>query len=53
MSFTQPGVNGIVYFVNGIRYEREGSVREDDRMGQNLEIEGKRLEIVKYAFDPF
>jgi AcrR family transcriptional regulator len=29
------------------------SVREDDAMDENIEIEGKKLEIVKYAFDRF
>jgi AcrR family transcriptional regulator len=48
-----PGVNDVVYFVNRIRYECEVGVREDDAMSQEVEIEGKKLEIVKYAFDRF
>jgi AcrR family transcriptional regulator len=39
--------------VNRIRYECGTGVREDDAMGQEVEIEGKKLEIVKYAFDRF
>jgi AcrR family transcriptional regulator len=46
-------VNSLVYLVNRIRYECGAGVREDDAMGQGVEIEGKKLEIVKYAFDRF
>lgn len=31
----------------------EAGIREDSAMSENVEIEGKRLEIVKYAFDRF
>jgi AcrR family transcriptional regulator len=46
-------VNDVVYLINRIRYECGTSIREDDAMGQKVEIEGKKLEIVKYAFDRF
>jgi AcrR family transcriptional regulator len=39
--------------VNRIRYERGAGVREDDAMSEDVELEGKKLEIVKYAFDRF
>jgi AcrR family transcriptional regulator len=46
-------VNVVVYLVNRIRYECEARVREDDAMSEDVELEGKKLEIVKYAFDRF
>jgi AcrR family transcriptional regulator len=46
-------VNDVVYFVNRIRYLCETRVREDDVMSEDMELEGKKLEIVKYAFDRF
>jgi AcrR family transcriptional regulator len=39
--------------VNRIRYEGGARVREDDAMSEDVELEGKKLEIVKYAFDRF
>jgi AcrR family transcriptional regulator len=47
------GVNDIVYLVNRIRYECGKGVRGDDSMSEDVELEGKKLEIVKYAFDRF
>jgi AcrR family transcriptional regulator len=39
--------------VNRIRYECGARVREDDAMSEDIELEGKKLEIVKYAFERF
>jgi AcrR family transcriptional regulator len=46
-------VNDAVYFVNRIRYKYGADIHEEDEMDQGTEIEGKKLEIVKYAFDRF
>jgi AcrR family transcriptional regulator len=46
-------VNDVVYFVNWVRYNFGTGIRQDGEMDKNVEIEGKRLEIVKYAFDRF
>src|SRR5271154_468191 len=46
-------VNDDVYLVNRIRYECGVCIRRDGAMGQNVEIEDKKLEIVRYAFDRF
>jgi AcrR family transcriptional regulator len=46
-------VNGDVYFVKSSHCERGPDGREDDLMVKDIEIEGKKLEIVKYAFDRF
>src|ERR1700756_3011012 len=54
MPFTIRGDgNDSGYLVNGIRYECGARVREDDSMSEDAELEGKKLEIVKYAFDRF
>src|SRR5246127_2173205 len=54
MPFTIRGDgNDSGYLVNGIRYECGKGVREDDSMSEDVELEGKKLEIVKYAFDRF
>jgi AcrR family transcriptional regulator len=39
--------------VNRIRYECGARVREEDPVSEDVELEGKKLEIVKYAFDRF
>src|ERR1700742_931002 len=46
-------VNDGVYLVNRIRYGWGAGIREDNEMDRDMEIEGKKLEIVKYAFDRF
>lgn len=46
-------VNDTVYVVNEIRYKDEAGIHKDDEMDQDTEMEGKKLEIVKYAFDRF
>jgi AcrR family transcriptional regulator len=46
-------VNDVVYFVNGVCYKFGTGIPEDDAMGEDVEIESKRLEIVKYAFGRF
>ena len=39
--------------VNGICYGLAAESCEDDAMSQGAQLEGKKLEIVKYAFDRF
>jgi AcrR family transcriptional regulator len=51
--YLRSDVNDVVYLVNRIRYKGGAGIREDDAMGQNAAIQGKKLEIVKYAFDRF